>query len=87
MHLEDGNRSVRALPPTRFYARRRRARLRSVKAKSAQLDPPRVAKLTQPPHGLLDIRRLQQSEGDAGLDSVELPTAGAAHPAPDNVQA
>jgi hypothetical protein len=46
LHLKDGNRSARALPPTRLYARRRRARLRSVQAKSAQLDPTRVAQFT-----------------------------------------
>ena len=36
--------------------------------------------------GLYDNSGLKQSEGDAGLDSVELPTTGAAHPVSENVQ-
>ena len=48
------------------YARRRRARLRAFKAKIAQLDPARVAQFIKSPHGLFNIRGLQQGESDSG---------------------
>jgi hypothetical protein len=42
--------------------------------------------LTEPSHGLFNIRGLRQGENDSGLDCMELPATRAAYPALANVQ-
>ena len=88
MHLKDCNRSVRALPPTRFYASTGRAGLHSVNRKVFNWTPLAWLNSLSYHTGFstsVDFN-IQQSEGDEGLDIAELPTTGAAHPAPENVQ-